>query len=231
MKATKLLLSAATPLVLAGASPSYSSGQSIWPYSINNSNENKKCPRPTTVNNNLPTILEKNFHLTKTSKNLKDFNKCPRPIVDDDHMVECGATYYNEGVIALTQNLICGYNNNITSDIDESRNAAITLSGSNTVLDCNGYTISQTTPSISSAVKCDIPSSILERKQKCGLQYYIGTLLKNGATLRNCNVQNFYIGTDIEGQGVIEESNFTNNYVGVQLSTYPPFGMAEVRRR
>ena len=230
MKAARLLLSATTPLVLAGASPSYSSGQNIWPYSINNPNENnQKCPRPTTVNNNPPTILENNVHLTKTSKNLKDFNKCPRPTVDDDHMVECGATYYNEGVIALTQNLICGYNN--ITEIDEYRNAAITLSGSDTVLDCNGYTISQITPSISSAVKCDIPSSILERKQTCGLQYYIGTLLKHGATLRNCNVQNFYIGTDVEGQGVIEESNFKNNYVGVQLSTYPPFGMAEVRRR
>ena len=55
--------------------------------------------------------------------------------------------------------------------------------------------------------------------------------LKDGATVKNCNVQNFYIGTDIDSRGVIETSNYTNNYVGVQASTYPPFGMAEVRRR
>ena len=157
--------------------------------------------------------------------NPDDDSSCP-PI----DTLECGETYEG-GVFTLGQDLICN-NGNIT-EADGSRNAAIHLNGTNTVLDCNGYTISQITPSVGSAADCTFPAGTNRtlRKQACGLFYFFGIIVEGGATVRNCNVQQFYIGASIEGKGEIEDSDFTLNYRAVQVGTFPSNGMAKVRRR
>lgn len=144
---------------------------------------------------------------------------------------ECGGTY-TDGVITLGQDLVCDED---PAEIDGSFNAAITLTGNNTILDCQGYTISQTTPSIGSAYECNrtLYDTRLELKQACGLYYYNGIRINDGATVRNCNVQQFYIGSFLFSQGNIEDSDFTLNQRGVELDTFRGFfgGMGKVVRR
>ncbi len=96
------------------------------------------------------------IHTSSTSKSSKSSSYCPPEPTDD---VECGNTY-TSGTVILGQNLLC--NENIT-EADGSSNAVLTLSGENTTLDCQGYTISQTTVNIDgtdtgsgAALDCDI---------------------------------------------------------------------------
>ena len=109
------------------------------------------------------------------------------------------------------------------------------MTGNNTILDCQGYTIIQTTPSIGSAYDCNATTDpLLELKQACGLYYLLGIRINDGATVRNCNVQQFYFGSYMFRQGIIEDSDFTLNQRGVQLLTEKGGivkGMAKVVRR
>ena len=146
-----------------------------------------------------------------------------------DVAVECGKTYH-EGVISLTEDLIC--NGNIP-EADGSRNAAIILNGPVT-LDCNGHEISQTTPSVDSAVDCVYNNNWRDTKQNCGLFYITGIFMSGGATVKNCNVQQFYVGADIYGQGIIEDSDINNNARGIQVDGgiySPTYGLVNVVRR
>lgn len=151
-------------------------------------------------------------------------------------MSECGQTY-TEGVVTLGRDLFC---NNL-DEVDDSRNAAITLIGPNTVLDCNGFTISQVTESTGAAVDCtNSPFQMLNKlKQDCGLFYFVGIVLTGGATMRNCHVQKFYFGAAtarITGPGegsnsvAIEDSDFTLNRFGAVISHNAPATSKFIRR-
>ena len=129
-------------------------------------------------------------------------------------------------VVTLGGNLLC--NGNITQ-ADGSRSAALTLSGKDAVVDCQGYTISQTTVNIdgidtgsAAAVDCDIfPGNSTERlrmKQTCGLYFQFGVILEDGARMVNCNIQKFYLGGDVRDGGQIEDSEFSLNWLGVEIS-------------
>ena len=128
-------------------------------------------------------------------------------------------------VVTLGQNLLC--NENIT-EADNSTNAALTLAGEKAVLNCQGYTISQTTVNIDgidkgSAAARDCNYSIrngtelLIMKQECGLFYEWGVILTDGARMVNCNIQKFFLGAGIRNEGGIVDSQFNLNRRGVQI--------------
>ena len=168
----------------------------------------------------------------------KDNYSCPDA---NQEVSQCGQTY-TEGVITLGRDLFC--NGNLDeNEIDNSRNAAITLIGPNTVLDCNGFTISQVTESTAAAVDCTTspfqPEGIFNVKQDCGLFYFVGIVLTGGATMRNCHVQKSYFGAAtarITGPGegsnsvAIEDSDFTLNRGGALISHNAPATSKFIRR-
>jgi len=159
----------------------------------------------------------------------KDSYSCPDT---NKEVLECGQKYTDAGVITLGRDLFCNVN---LDEADNSRNAAITLIGPNTVLDCNGFTISQITNSTGAAADCNTELVGTERffnvKKDCGLFYFVGVTLTGGATMRNCHVQKFYFGAAtarITGPGegsnsvAIEDSDFTLNRRGVTISHNAP---------
>jgi hypothetical protein len=150
-------------------------------------------------------------------------SSCPPEPTPD---VQCGNTYVDSTVI-LGQNLLCDED---TALADGSRNGALTLIGKGAVLDCQGYTISQTTVNINgtdtgsaAALDCEIfPSNNAERlrlKKECGLFNVFGVILEDGARMRNCNIQKFWGGASIEGGGKIEGTEFSLNRRVVNLSS------------
>ena len=148
---------------------------------------------------------------SKSSKSKAE--DCP-PVPNN---VTCGATYENAGVITLGGHLVC--NGNITL-ADGSRNAALTVSG-NTVLDCQGNSISQVTKSTGAAVDCDVfPSNSAQTelmKRECGLFYEWGIIVKDGATVKNCIFRQFYGGISMENGGTIQNSEVSLNRRGMQV--------------
>ena len=148
---------------------------------------------------------------SKSSKSKAE--DCP-PVPNN---VTCGATYNNSKVITLGGHLVC--NGNIT-EADGSRNAALTVSG-NTVLDCQGNSISQVTKSTGAAVDCDVfPSNSTQTelmKRECGLFYQWGIIVKDGATVKNCIIRQFWGGISMEEGGTIENSEVTLNRIGMQV--------------
>ena len=150
---------------------------------------------------------------SKSSKSKAE--DCP----PDPDNVTCGATYENAGVITLGGHLVC--NGNITL-ADGSRNAALTVSG-NTVLDCQGNSISQVTKSTGAAVDCDVAPSRSNStqtelmKRECGLFYEWGIIVKDGATVKNCIFRQFYGGISMEEGGTIENSEVSLNRRGMQV--------------
>ena len=95
-------------------------------------------------------------------------------------------------------------------------------------VDCQGYTISQTTVNIdgisssAAAVDCDIfpgnsTTELLRLKQECGLFYLVGVKLEDGASMVNCNIQKFWTGGAIINGGKIEDSDFSLNRRAVQI--------------
>ena len=161
---------------------------------------------------------------TKSSK----AQHCP-PVTNN---VTCGAVYNNSEVITLGGDLIC--NGNITL-ADGIKNAAISVIGKNTVLDCNGNSISQETNSAGSAVDCNVfPSNSTERelmKKTCRLFYELGIIVRDGATVKNCNVRKFYEGGDMRGGGTIRNSIFSMNKIGLQVANYENNTQYKVARR
>ena len=150
---------------------------------------------------------------SKSSKSKAE--DCP-PVPNN---VTCGATYNNAGAITLGRDLVC--NGNIT-EADGSRNAALTVSG-NTVLDCQGNSISQVTKSTGAAVDCDVAPSRSNStqtelmKKECGLFYQWGIIVKDGATVKNCITRQFHGGISMEEGGTIENSEVSLNRRGMQV--------------
>ena len=163
------------------------------------------------------------IHATSTSKSSKSSASCPPKPTPG---VECGNVYNTtdtdeEVVVILGQNLLCDEN---MTEADGSLNGALTLVGKNAVLDCQGYTISQTTDKGSAAaLDCDVfpepgnSTQILKFKRECGLFYEAGVILKAGATMRNCKIQKFYDGAEVDDGGEIKDSEFSLNRVGVEV--------------
>src|SRR6056300_1750431 len=84
---------------------------------------------------------------SKASKSSQD--DCP-PTPND---VKCGDEF-DSGVIYLGGNLVCEGD---IANADGSYNAAITVRGEGTVVDCQGYTVSQVTNSSAAAMDCGYP--------------------------------------------------------------------------
>lgn len=145
-----------------------------------------------------------NRQLTRNGRT-QGVKECP-PITN---VTSCGQSFQNV-TVTLGRDLICNY----TDPEIPSPYAAIILTGNNTVLDCQGHSISQVTNSSSSAVDCKFP---LNMKQECGLTYEYGISVQNGATVKNCNVKKFYVGGSIKGGGTIEKSDFSLNFYGVDV--------------
>lgn len=150
--------------------------------------------------------------------------------------VECGNVYNTtatgeEAVVTLSGNLLCDGN---VTEADGTRNAVLTLAGKKAVLDCRGYTISQTTVNINGTdtgsaalLDCYVPPAKgreelmirrEEMKKECGYFYQFGVILEDGATMKNCSIQKFFTGAGIGNGGGIEDSKFSLNKRGVEIS-------------
>ncbi len=183
------------------------------------------------------------IHTTSTSTSSKSSKSssstCPPEPTKD---VQCGNVYNSTAtgeqvVVTLGGNLLC--DENITQ-ADGKKNAAVTLSGKDTVLNCQGYTISQTTVNINgidtgsgAAVDCDIipgpnESDRENMKKTCGLYFQYGVFLEDGATMVNCNVQKFLVGAEIENGGEIEDSEFSLTRRGVIINNRAANTMSKV---
>jgi hypothetical protein len=179
--------------------------------------------------------MQKHKGTTKAGK-----SSCP---LEPTTGVKCGNVYDStagdEAVVILGQNLLCDED---TALADGSRNGALTLIGKGAVLDCQGYTISQTTidatgidKGSAAAFDCDIfPGNDAERlrmKQKCGLFNVYGVLLEDGATMRNCNIQKFWGGASIVNGGKIEGTEFSLNRRVVNLSSRAANTVSKISNR
>ena len=173
--------------------------------------------------------MQKHKGTTKDGK-----SSCP---LEPTTGVECGNVYDStagdEAVVILGRNLLC--DENIT-EADGSRNGALTLIGKGAVLDCQGYTISQTTDKGSAAaLDCDIlpftNTARLRMKQECGLFYEAGVILKDGATMRNCNIEKFWGGAGILDGGEIQDSEFSLNRRGVEILSFAANTVSKISNR
>jgi len=127
----------------------------------------------------------------------------------------CGKTF-DSGLVVLTNNLVCDEN------ID-SVDAAITVVGENTVLDCQNYAITQVNE-ISSAFYCSgFPG--------CGLLYKTGVVVKEGAKVINCNINKFYYGGSIDDGGEVESTDFSLNRKALQVVNSVPNTLSKVTKR
>ncbi len=156
---------------------------------------------------------------SKASKSSQD--DCP-PTPND---VNCGDEF-NSGVVYLGGNLVCEGD---IANVDGSLNAAITVRGEGTVVDCQGYTVSQVTNSSDAAMDCTDyfddtnEQEIKTAKEGCGLTYFIGIRAQDGATVRNCNIQKFYSGAlssvtgGETGGATFENIDGSLNYDGLKI--------------
>ncbi|KAL7453464.1 hypothetical protein ACHAWC_006080 [Mediolabrus comicus] len=151
---------------------------------------------------------------SKSSKSNAD--DCPPPTQE----VSCGSTFDSGEVITLAGDVFC--EENITQAVGV-RDAAITVRGEGTVVDCNGFSVRQKTDSSAAAVDCDVfPSEdnatqILLMKETCDLYFVWGIKVENGATAKNCNVQQFWGGVEILNGGSVENSQASLNFRGLQV--------------
>jgi hypothetical protein len=151
---------------------------------------------------------------SKSSKSNAD--DCPPPTQE----VSCGSTFDSGEVITLAGDVFC--EENITQAVGV-RDAAITVRGEGTVVDCNGFSVRQKTDSSAAAVDCDVfPSEdnatqILLMKETCDLYFVWGIKVENGATAKNCNVQQFWGGVEILNGGSVENSQASLNFRGLEV--------------
>jgi len=111
----------------------------------------------------------------KGSSSDEDESVCPVGTMETVIDVTCGATITTTTL--LSADLLC----------NSSDSSALTISGADTVLDCQGRRI------------------IGERKQ-------FGLVVSDGATVRNCDVSNFANnGIEIEGSATLEDVTSTGN--------------------
>lgn len=158
--------------------------------------------------------------------------KPPPPYCDT---VVCGRKYTDK--VFLNDDLLCG--GDVTDNTDNSLdkyNCAVTLDGPGAELDCNGYTIYESTSSddSDSARNCNCDNTIGNNfdvkvmKQTCEMYYVRGVCLKNGATLKNCGVQKFYEGVFVRNSGTIKSSTLRLNKVGVFVRGDQPGDKTEI---
>ena len=148
----------------------------------------------------------------------KKQSDCPLPTQE----VTCGDVYSDGKVITLGRDVICPVN---MTEVDGTRNAAITVRGEGTVLDCQGYSIIQATNSSAAAVDCFVfptegnATQIKRMKETCGLSYVWGVSVENGASVKNCNIQQFWGGAVIKDGGSFDNSAFSLNYRGLEIES------------
>ena len=169
----------------------------------------------------------------KTGKGGKSASSCLSghdPIDKDgqdfcaDEVIECGATFTNEEV-DLSHDLFCTKSVSWLDADDElmELNAAITLSGPDASIDCQGHTIRQIANSPGSFCQTGLgigdpfePSNFRkEMKRNCFNFYQAGILLIDGATAINCNVEKFYDGFLVLNGGEVKKSETSGNRNGV----------------
>ena len=145
-------------------------------------------------------------------------NSQPPPYCD---AVTCGGVYTDK--VFLNDDLLCG--GDINDGTAQDLNCALTLDGHGAELDCNGYTIYETTSSddSDSARNCQFPPRFIKRqagkvKNECGMYYLQGVCLINGATLKNCGVQKFFYGVRVQNSATIEHSTIKLNSMGVRVN-------------
>lgn len=136
--------------------------------------------------------------------------------------VACGDTFTNQE-IELSGDVFCTDNVFLATDAElEALNAAITLTGPDASIDCKGHSIRQMVRGVH-ASGClngagDYNSDNTSRKdmkEACGLYYQGGIMLVDGATAKNCRVDEFYDGFIIRNGGEVEKSEVSENRVGV----------------
>jgi hypothetical protein len=149
------------------------------------------------------------------------------PIDDEEEFckyddVACGATFTNEKVV-LSGDVFCTDNVALATDAELlALNAAITLTGPNASIDCKGHSIRQMVRGLH-ASDClngagDYNSDNLTRKgmkEACGLYYQGGIMLVDGATAKNCRVDEFYDGFIVLNGGEVKNSEVSGNADGV----------------
>jgi hypothetical protein len=178
--------------------------------------------------------MQKHKGTTKAGK-----SSCP---LEPTPGVQCGNVYNStagdEAVVILGQNLLC---DDDTALADGSPNGALTLIGKGAVLDCQGYTISQTTidatgidKGSAAAFDCGIfpkPADIQWMKKECGLFNVYGVILEDGAIMRNCNIEKFWAGSVIVNGGKIENSGFSLNRRGVEIANFAANTVSKISNR
>lgn len=165
-----------------------------------------------------------------SSKSSKSNADCPPPTQE----VSCGDVYESGEVITLGGDVLC--EENITEAVGV-RDAAITVSGEGTVIDCNGFSIRQKTDSSAAAVDCSVfptdgnAAQILLMKETCDLYYVWGIKVENGATAKNCNVQQFWGGAEIKDGGTVLNSDFSLNFRGLEVENENDNTQSNVKSR
>lgn len=165
---------------------------------------------------------------SKSSKSNTD--DCPPPTQE----VSCNSTFDSGEVITLAGDVVC--EGNITQAVGV-RDAAITVSGVGTVVDCNGFSVRQKTDSSAAAVDCrvfptaDNSTQIRLMKETCDLYYVWGIKVENGATVKNCNVQQFWGGVEILNGGSVENSQASLNFRGLEVLNFEDNTQSNVKGR
>ncbi len=145
----------------------------------------------------------------------------------EQKFISCGGTFTNEK-LELSHDLLCTDSIYDATDAQKkAHNAAITLVGSNTSIDCKGHTIHHILPNDQFTIKnCPIGAVLpplepsddrKDLKERCKFFYQVGILLVDGATAVNCNVENFYDGYHIVNGGEVKKSEAFGNQNGVTI--------------
>ena len=160
--------------------------------------------------------LEKRARARTKGKESKPDPFCDVPAI------QCGQTFTNEKVV-LTGDLTCTDDvNDATEQVLSTLNAAITLVGPDAVIDCKGHTVRQF--SSGSAASCDKnpgrkrlnrSDRRKDMKLNCQIYFQVGIWLKDGATAKNCEAEQFYDGFLILNGGKVENSEAHWNKVGI----------------
>ena len=164
-----------------------------------------------------------------SSKSSKSNADCPPPTQE----VSCGDVYESGEVITLGGDVLC--EGNITEAVGIP-NAGITVRGEGTVIDCNGFSIRQKTDSSAAALDCKVwpvrdATQILLMKETCDLYYMWGIIVENGATAKNCNVQQFWGGASIKDGGTVLNSDFSLNFRGIEVENENDNTQSNVKSR
>ncbi len=166
---------------------------------------------------------------SKGGKSAKASNVCliDDPVDDEEKFckygdVACGDTFTNQE-IELSGDVFCTDNVVLATDAElEALNAAITLTGPDASIDCKGHSIRQMVRGVH-ASGCSNgagdynsdDTSRADMKEACGLYYQGGIMLVDGATAKNCRVDEFYDGFIIRNGGEVEKSEVSENRNGV----------------